>query len=112
MKDFPPLSAVGAKAWANHGIEQEVHDIVAERTADQKLDRDVVDPLRVLAGVGLVGAQPAVRKNVSNRASGGFVALARIGGIGLDDIIELQMPLVERVWRAGEQRRGDGVVLE
>jgi hypothetical protein len=100
MEDFPPLAAIRAKTWPDDGIEQEVHHVVGKRTADEKLDRNVVNPLRVLTRIGLMGAQPSVRKNVSNRARRRLVALPSIGGVGLDDIVVLQMPFVERIWRA------------
>ena len=39
-------------------LEQQVHDIVRERAAEQELHRQVVDALRVLALIGLLGADP------------------------------------------------------
>ncbi len=60
VKDLPALTAVCAETRPHYGIEQEVHHIVAKRTADEKLDRDLIDALRILARIGLVGAQPAV----------------------------------------------------
>ena len=78
VQDLPPLATVLAEAPLDQRIEHEVHDIVGERAADEKLDREIVDPLRILARVGLVGAQPAVRENVSDRAGGGFVAFSRV----------------------------------
>jgi hypothetical protein len=100
MEDLPPLAAIGAETWPDDRVQREVHHVVCKRTADEKLDRNVVDPLRVLMRIGLVGAQPTVRKNVSHCARGGLVALARVCGLGLDDIVELQMPLIERIRRA------------
>ncbi len=50
-----------------------------------------------------MGAQPPVRKNVPDRARGGLVALPSIRGLGLDNVIELEMPLIESVRRPGEQ---------
>jgi hypothetical protein len=38
MEDFPPLAAIGAKTWADDGIEQEVHHVIGKRTANEKLD--------------------------------------------------------------------------
>ena len=110
--NFHPLPAVLVEGPLDYGIEHEIHDVVAERAADEKLDRDIVDPLRILARIGLIRAQPALRKNVSHRAGGGFVAFSRIGGLGLDDIVELQVPLIERVRRAGEARRADAVLSQ
>src|SRR5579863_370208 len=54
----------------------------------------------------------AVRKNVPNPARRGLVALPPVGGLGLNDIIVFQAPLVERVRLAREQRRADRVVLK
>ena len=59
-----------------------------------------------------MGAEPAVREDIANRARGGFVALPSGRGVGLDDVVVLQMPLVEGVGRAGEQRRAYGVAFE
>ena len=109
VKNFPPLVSVLVEGLPDHRIEHEVHDVVAERAADEKLDRDVVDPLRILACIGFVRAQPAVGKSVSHRAGGGFVAFARIGGLRLDDVVELQVPIIERVRPSGEANRADAV---
>ncbi len=110
VKDRPPLVTVLVESLPDHGIEHEVHDVVAERAADEKLDRDVIDPLRVLARVGLVRSQPAVGKNVSHRTGGGFVAFARIRIFRLDDVVKLQVPVIERVQRSGEANRADAVL--
>ncbi len=96
----------------DQGIEHQVHDVVGERAADQKLDRDIVDPLRILARVGLVGAQPAVREDVADRAGGGLETLPRVGQLRLDDVVELQVPFIERVRRSGEAHRAEAVLLQ
>ena len=49
-------------------VEQEVGDVVGQRAADEELHREVVDPLGVLAVVGLLGAQPALREDVAHGA--------------------------------------------
>ncbi len=110
VKDLPPLTVV--KTPPDYRIEHEVQDVIAERAADQELDRNIIDPLWILARVGLVGLQPTLRKNVSDRAGGGLVALSRVGGLELDDIVELHAPLVERVRRSGEGRRTDAIPLQ
>ena len=110
VKDLPPLAAL--KTPPDDRIEHEVQDVIAERAADEKLDRDIVDPLWILARVGLVRLKPTLRKNVSHRAGGGLVALSRVGGLELDDIVELHAPLIEGVRRSGEGRRADAVLLQ
>ena len=112
MEDLPPLAAIAFETRPDNGIEQKVHHIVAERTADEKLDRDIIDPLRILARIRLMSAQPTVRKNVSNRARGGLIALPRIGGVGLDNVVVFQVAFVQGVGRAREQGCADRVALQ
>ena len=103
-------------------LEQQVHDVVRERAADQELHRQVVDALRVLALVGLLGADPPLRQHVAHRARDRLEALARPGGRRVADAVEEQMALVERIGGAREldgaaavlreqvRRRGRGAV--
>src|SRR5262245_37257524 len=51
------------------GIEKEVHHVVGQRTADEKLHRKVVNTLRILALVGVLGLHPALREDVPYRSS-------------------------------------------
>ena len=112
VEDLPPLAAIAFETRSDDRIEQEIHDIVAKRTADKKLDRDVIDPLRILARIGLMGAQPTVGKNVSDRARGGLVPLASVGGLRLDNVVVFQVSFVQGVGRAREQGCADRVALQ
>ena len=76
-------------------VEQQVRDVVRERAADQELHRQVVDALGVLALVGLLGADPALREDVAHRARDRLEPLARPGGRDVDG----------RCRRAGGARR-------
>jgi hypothetical protein len=78
IEKLHPELAVFAEARADDGIEHHVHYVVGERPADEELDRDIVDALGVLALVGLVGLEPAVRQNVAHRPGGRLVALPRV----------------------------------
>ena len=91
-------------------IEPEIHDIVPERPADQELHRKVVDALRVLAVVGLLGLAPALREDVPYRAGDRLIALPRADLPGIDDIVEHEMPLVESVARPGQLDRTAAVL--
>ena len=102
---FDPLAGVLGERALNQGIEHEIQDIVGERAADEELDRDIVDPLRIFASIGLVRAQPPIRQKVPDGARDGFVTFARVGGLRLDHAVELQMPFIERVRRSGEAER-------
>ena len=93
-------------------VEEEVQDVVGERAADQELHGEVVDALRVLALVGVLGAQPALREDVPHGAGDGLVALARPDRRRVDDVVEHQMPLVERIAGPGELDRAAAVLLE
>ena len=93
-------------------VEEEVDDVVGQRAADQELHREVVDALGVLALVGLLGAHPALREDVPDGAGDGLVPLPRARGGGIDDVVEQEVPLVERGLRPGEPDRAAAVLLE
>ncbi len=84
------------------GIEQEVRDIVGQRPADQKLHREVVDALGVLALVRGLRPQPALREDVPHRAREGLEALTGAGCPWIEHVVEHEMPVVERVARPRE----------
>ncbi len=83
-------------------VEQQVHDVVRERAADQELHRQVVDALRVLALVRLLGADPPLRQDVPHRARARLEAFARPSGSGIADAVEEQMALIEPIGGARE----------
>jgi hypothetical protein len=112
VEQLHPLSATLVEGLADDRIEHQVHDGVGERAADQELDRDVINPLWVCPLVGLVSPDPTVQENVADRPRHRLVALARVGRCGFDDVVELQMPLIERVWRSGKARRAAAVVAQ
>ncbi len=92
------------------GVEQEVHDVVRQRTSDEKLHRQVVDPLWVLSIVGVFRAHPPPREDVAHRAGNGLELFPRAGRLRLDGMVEDEMPLVERAVRPRELG-GAGAVL-
>ena len=83
-------------------LEQQVHDVVGQRAADEELHRQVVDALGVLALVGLLGEHPALREDVAHGAGEGLEALARRRRRPARRRCRKQVPLVERVVRPGE----------
>ena len=120
----PPLPRPASGSWSrssihaaamlveplrHHRVEHEVHDVVGERPADQELDRNVVDPLRVLAPIGQPLWQPALGQDVANRARGGLETIANARRVRRDDVVGLEMPLVEGVGRARETLRAAAV---
>ena len=82
---------------ASRGIEQEIRHVVGQRAADEKLHREVIDALGVLAAYGFLRLHPALRQDVAHRASEGLETLARVGGRRFDDVVEDEVPFVEGV---------------
>jgi hypothetical protein len=93
-------------------LEQKIDDIVGERPADQKFHREIIDSFRVLPVIGAVGQNPALRQHIAHRTRRCLEALARAGGFQSADIIEKQVPLVQRVVAAGEPDRATAVLSE
>ena len=110
VENLHPLAAVFVEGSADHGIEHEVHDVIGERSANEEFDRDVIDALGIFARVGLIRLEPSIGKNISDRPGGRFIAFASVRGFDFDDIVEFQMPLVERVRRSGKRRRSDAIL--
>ena len=74
-----PVEVVSAERMLRERIEQQIRDIVCERAADEKLHREIVDALWVFAFVGAFRADPALRKDVANRAGEGFKPCPNVG---------------------------------
>ena len=112
VENLDPLAAVLVESLRDDGVEHQIHDVVGERPADEEFDREIINPLRILARVSLVRAQPAVRKDVSHRPGGGFKPVPSVGRLGLHDIVELEMALIERVAPSREAHRTQAVPLQ
>ena len=104
-----PVEVASGGDLLHKGIEQKIGDIVGERSPDQKLHRQIIDPLRVLPVIGAVGQNPALRQHIAHRTRGCLEALARSGGFRSDDVVEKQVPLVQGVVVAGEPDRATAV---
>ena len=95
LDDFlPVLSRVRLQIVADELLDAEVDDVVDQRAADQKLHRQVVDPLGVRAVVGLLRQQPALGQQIAQRAGDRLEALALAGVFSRNDVIEDQVPVV------------------
>ena len=112
LEQGEPVEALVVGDPLRDRIEEEVHDVVGERAPDQELHGEIVDALGVLALVRLLGAQPPLREDVPHGAGDGLVALARTHRRGIDDVVEHEMPLVERIARPRELDRAAPVLLE
>ena len=106
-----PIEVLLLDGLPGERIEQEVRDVVGQRAADEKLHREIVDALGVLALVGVLREHPALREDVPHGAGEGLETLARAGGGQVDDVVEDEVPLVERVVRPRELDRAAAVLL-
>ena len=84
------------------GIEEEVHDVVCQGPPDEELHGEVVDALGVRALISALRAQPPLRKDIPHRAGDGLEPRSRIHGSGINDVVEHEMPLVQRFGRPRE----------
>ena len=107
-----PVEVLLLGSSLHEGIEQQIGHVVGQRAPDQKLHRQIVDALRVLAVVGALGPHPALRQDIPDRAGGRLKLFARAGSARIDDVVEQQMPLVEGVVGSGEPDRTAAVLLE
>ena len=97
--------------FAHEGTEQQVRDVIGQRATDQKLHREVVDALGVRALVGLLRADPSLRENVPDGARERLVALTRTGGGRIGNVVEEQVPLIERMGGTREIDRAASILL-
>src|SRR5262249_3641893 len=92
-----PVEAVLLHGLIDHWIEQEVSDVVGQRSADQELHRQVVDPFRVFLFIDLLGMEPSIGENVSNGAGESLKAFAGTGGRQAHGVVEGEMAFIEGV---------------
>ena len=83
-------------------VEQKVGNVVGQRSADEKLHREIVDALAILALIGLLRTQPSLREDVAHGAGCGLETLASADGRQFPDVIEEEVPFVQRIGRSGE----------
>ncbi len=90
--------------------KQQVHHVIRQRPPSEKLHRKIIEPLRVLLLVSLLGQQPALRQDVADRPGHRLKAIAVCGCGGIQSDIEEQMPFIERVTRPRELHRTASVL--
>ena len=97
LEQLEPIEVLLLDGFFRDRIEEKVRDIVGQRAADEKLHREIVDALGVLALVGLFGVYPTLRQDIPHGAGKGLETFARTGGHQLKDVIEEEMTLVKSV---------------
>jgi hypothetical protein len=94
------------------GIEQQIGHIVGQRAPDQKFHGQIVDAFGVQAIIGAFGPNPALRQHVPDRSRGSLEAFADAGRERIDNVVEQQMPLVERIVMTRKTDRTAPVLLK
>src|SRR5581483_4599233 len=112
LNDGEPIEPLILDRASGEVIEEEICDVVRERASDEELHGKIVDPLRIVPLVGSLGAKPTLRENVPDGAGDRLVTLPRPHRFGLDDGVEEEMPLVERLVRSGKPEWAASIPLE
>ena len=94
------------------GVEQEIGDVIGERTPNQVLHREIVNTLGVFPGVVFFGADPALRQEVADRAGQSLETFARDGGAGRDDVVKNQVALIGSIAGTRKLDGATAVLLE
>ena len=76
-------------------IEHEVGNVVGQRTANEKLEREVVDALGILLFVGSLGLHPALREDIPYGMGERLKAFPCAGHLRVDRAVKNQMAVVE-----------------
>jgi hypothetical protein len=112
FQQFHSLDAFDRGGVSRDRFEQQVRDVVIERSSDQELHRQVIDALGVLAVVGLFCPHPSLREHIAHRAGEGLEPLAAASGVQGHDVVEQQVPVVQPVIRLGELNGPAPVLLK
>ncbi len=102
FEEVEPIEVLVLDSLPGERIEQEVHHIVGQRAADEKLHREIVDALGVLALVSVLRKHPALCEDVPHGAGQGLELFAWAGRCRFDDVVENEVALVKRVVRPRE----------
>ncbi len=102
LEEFVPIDLRLLDRVVHGRVEQKVGNVVGQRSADEKLHREIVDALAIPAPIGLLRTQPSLREDVAHGAGCGLETLASADGRQVPDVIEEEVPLVQRTGRSGE----------
>src|SRR5262249_14664180 len=111
-QEAEPIEFLLLHRLLNERIEQQVHDVVGQRSADEKLHRQIVDAFWIFAIVGLVGEDPALREDVADGAGDGLEAVVWARRRRRDNVVKDQVAFEERVGRAVKVDGAAPVLLE
>jgi hypothetical protein len=83
IAEIVPVDAVLLESLASKLIGLEVDDVIAEKSTHQKLERHVINALRVLLAVIILRVDPALDDAVSHRVGERRVLVARSGAVDI-----------------------------
>src|SRR3984885_1467317 len=93
-------------------IEQQVGDVVGQRTSDQKFHGEVIDAFGILSLISVLGQHPALRENVSHGTGERLKALTRTRYFGIDRSVKNEMPFIKSVFRPDKRHRAIAILLQ
>src|SRR5262249_40412868 len=112
FQQLEPIEVLLLDGFLRNRIEEKVGYIVSQRTADEKLHREVIDSLRVSVLVGFLRLYPTLRQDIAHGPSDSFKALSGTSRHQFYDIVEDEMPFIEAVMRSRERNRPAAVLLD
>src|SRR5580658_7773659 len=93
-------------------IQQQVGDVVGQRTSDEKLHGKVIDAFGILSLISVLGQHPTLSENVSHGTGERFKALTRTRYFGIDRSVKNQVPFIKSVFRPNKRHRSIPVLLQ
>src|SRR6266481_4725811 len=98
-------------SFLGKGIEQEIGHIVSQRAANEKLHREIVDTLGVLAGVNVLSLYPSLRQDIPHGTCDSLKTLTRAGSLQIDDIVEHKVAFIQRVLRPRQLNQAASILI-
>src|SRR5215475_15047667 len=88
FQQLEPVEVLLLGGFFRNRIEKEIGDVINQRAADEKLHREIVDALGVLALVGFLREYPTLRQDIAHGAGKSLRTLPRPSGHQLDDVVK------------------------
>ena len=102
LKKLVPVEVMSMDHVVYGRVEEKVGNVVGQRSAEEKLHREIVDALAILTLIGLLRTQPSLREHVAHGTRCGLETLASTDGRQFPDVIEEEVAFVQRIGRSGE----------
>src|SRR4030095_14485296 len=100
LQQLVPIELLFLNGLFGKVIKKEVRDIVSQRTTDEEFHRKIVNTLGILAIIGFLGSNPALRKNITHGVREGFKTFAVTDRRGIHHVIKDEVALIKGVVRS------------